>query len=247
MELEESSGSFETQFMVPPYMKDGDTLTPFQFSVFSWGVRFYFFGRYNEQKDMVEFVVAGPSGYKYKISLADGNSPYGWKVKKHGVTRSASFSFGLTDRVLGFFVDKFLVMAGKDSSRDYLRDIAMSDAFAMEEVIGVPMAIMRISHRSGVMDAREKCIGPWSFYGPSLPEAFCRCRLKVLVYNWWGDSGGESKSQKEGSAAPGSAPSEGQGDAGTGQSEKPQSTAANVEGSQQSTEPVPVYGEQQQR
>ncbi len=182
MELWEESNAFETQFMVPPFMRDGDTLTPFMFRIFPRGVRFYFFGRYNEKKDMVEFVMAGPAGYKYKLSLADGNSPYGWKVKKHGVTRSKSSSTSLTDKFIGFCLDKFLVMVGKEPSKDYLRDIIQADAFALEEIIGMPMAIMRISHRSGVMDAREKCIGPWSFYGPSLPEAFCRCRLKVTVY-----------------------------------------------------------------
>lgn len=189
MELEEASGSFETQFMVPPFMTDGDNLTPFMFKVFSSSVAFYLFGRYNEVKDLVEFVVAGPAGYKYKISFADGNSPYGWKIKKHGVTRSSTVSLSCTDRIIGCFLDRFLVMVGKEASPDYLRDIVKADAYATEEIIGVPMAMMRISHKNGVMDAREKCIGPWSFYGPSLPEAFCRCRLKVLIYGPGADSG----------------------------------------------------------
>ncbi len=182
MELVEESGYFETQFVVPPYMKDGDNLTPFQFRVFTWHSAFYLFGRYNEEKDMVEYVIAGPAGYKYKISFADGNSPYGWKVKKHGTTRNNALNLGISDRVIGCLLDKFLVMVGKEPSPDYLRDIVKADAFATEEIIGVPLAIMRLSHRDGVMDAKEKCIGPWSFYGPSLPEAFCRCRLKVMIY-----------------------------------------------------------------
>ena len=182
MELEEESGSFETQFMVPPYMKDGDNLTPFQFQVLPRRLKFYIFGRYNEGKDLAEFVVAGPSGYRYKISFADGNSPYGWKIKKHGLTRSNSVNLDVTDKMIGFCLDRFLVMVGKDPAPDYQRDIVQADAFSMEEIIGVPMAMMRLSHRNGVLDAREKCIGPWSFYGPSLPEAFCRCRLKVVIY-----------------------------------------------------------------
>ncbi len=183
MELVDEAGCFETQFIVPPYMRDGDNLTPFMFTVFSWGSRFYLFGRYNEEKDMVEYVVAGPSGYRYKISFADGNSPYGWKIKKHGVTRTNTLSLAFSDMFIGCLLDKFLVMVGKEPSPDYSRDIVKADAFAMEEIIGVPMAMMRLSHRDGVMDAKEKCIGPWSFYGPSLPEAFCRCRLKVLIYS----------------------------------------------------------------
>jgi hypothetical protein len=199
MELTAESGSIDTMFIVPPWMKDGDTLTPFQFRVLPSRVTFYFFGRYdiyatmddtsdfasdryNAAKDLAEFVVAGPPGYKYKIGLADGNSPYGWKIKKHGLTRSSAASLSFVDRAIGFCVEKFLVMVGKEASPDYFRDIVQADAFAMEEIIGVPMAMVRLSEKHGLMDAKEKCIGPWAFYGPSLPETFCRCRLKLLIY-----------------------------------------------------------------
>ncbi len=183
MELEEESGYFETQFMVPPYMKDGDHLTPFKFTVFPWRTHFYLFGRYSEEADMVQYVVAGPPNHRFKLSFTDGNSPYGWKVKKHGVTRSTAINLSWTDELIGWLLDRFLVMVGKKPSPDYMREIVKSDAYVTEEIIGVPMAMMRLSHKAGVMDAKEKCIEPWSFYGPSLPEAFCRCRLKVLIYH----------------------------------------------------------------
>ena len=80
-------------------------------------------------------------------------------------------------------LESFLVMAGKKPSRDLTRDLIQADAFAAEEIIGLPLEMMRISHRDGIMDAREKCIEKWSFFGPSLPAAFCRCRLRLTVYD----------------------------------------------------------------
>jgi len=179
MEADSADGeSVEAVFVVPPCMADGDALTPLQFTTDSG--TFFFFGRYVAAKDSAEFVVAGPSsGYFYKLSLADGNSPYGWKVKKHGVTRGSSVGF--FGRILAFLIHFVLYLAGMSQSADYLRDIAQADAFDNEEVVSLPMAMMRLSHRVAVMDSKIKCIGPWAFYGPSLPEAFCRCHLKIVV------------------------------------------------------------------
>ena len=56
-------------------------------------------------------------------------------------------------------------------------------AFECEEIISVPHALMKSSARPGIMDAKYECVGPISFYGPSLPEFFCRCKLKVIVYD----------------------------------------------------------------
>ncbi len=177
----------ETHFIVPPFMKDGDHLTPFQFTMFPWQTQFYLFGRYQERTDMIQCVIAGPPGHKYKVSFSDGNSPYGWKIKRHGVTRQTMEDLNWADEVIGRFLYMFLTMVGKEPSKSFMREIIKADAFVLEDVIGIPMAMLRLSHKSGVMDAKAQCIGAWSFFGPSLPEAFCRCRLKLMVYHdEWG-------------------------------------------------------------
>ncbi len=186
MEQIEQSGHMETQFIVPPYMTDGDNLTPFQFTMFPWRSTFYLFGRYNAKSDMIQCVIAGPPHHKYKVSFSDGNSPYGWKIKKHGITRYTMKNVGWSDKIIGQFINSFLALAGSEPSPAYLREIIKADAFACEDIIGIPMAMLRMSHKKGVMDAKAMCIGAWSFFGPSLPEAFCRCHLKVMLYhdNW---------------------------------------------------------------
>jgi hypothetical protein len=44
-------------------------------------------------------------------------------------------------------------------------------------------AMMRSSARRGIVDAKHECVGPWAFYGPSLPEFFCRCKMKVRFFD----------------------------------------------------------------
>ena len=185
MELVADSGMVETQFMVPPNMTHGDYLTPFQFRISPSMQTFHVFGRYNEEKDFAEFAVAGPRGYFYKISFSDGNSPYGWKIKQHGVIQSDCTSVAMTDRLVGMCFDVCLTMSGKDANVNLRKELLQEDAFKQEEIIGVPMAMMRASFKKGVMVAPRKCIAPWSFYGPSLSPYFCRCRMKILVYPPW--------------------------------------------------------------
>jgi len=206
----ESSDIFTTMFIVPPKLKDGDFLSPFQFDVFGGTKTFYFFGRYNEEKDTCEFVLTGSAGSAYKLCLSDGNSPYGWKVKRHGVTKTnpakedkgqslnasesqqkdKSYVSSHSSKAKAAESDDYNASAGGANSdnestvtvsgdaRDRIRERAYKD----EETVAVPHAMMRSSSRLGIMDAKYECIKPWSFYGPSLPEYFCRCKLKVIVY-----------------------------------------------------------------
>ncbi len=183
MELYERTGHLETQFIVPPFMMDGDNLTPFMFTMFPWKSTFYLFGRYNAKTDMIQCVIAGPPHQKYKVSFSDGNSPYGWKIKKHGVTRLTMENLSKSDKVIAALITKFLAILGKESFPNYVREIIKADAFDLEDIIGIPMAMLRLSHKEGVLDAKRSCIGSWSFFGPSLPVAFCKCYLKVVVYH----------------------------------------------------------------
>jgi len=192
---------FTSTFIVPPRMKDGDVLTPFQFDMFGGDKTFYFFGRYNEGKDACEFALAGAAGTSYKLSLSDGNSPYGWKVKRHGTTKTSPIpaggkaAGGTQSGFFGFFgggaddEDQSIgERKGEDSEQveadgDEERSCILKEAFEGEDLIVVPHAMMRSSSRQGILDAKYECVKPWSFYGPSLPEYFCRCKLKVIVYN----------------------------------------------------------------
>ena len=151
----ESSGKFVACFEVQPKLKPGDQTVPLQLEAFNRKVPFFFYGRYNDKKDIIEHVLAGPSGYRYKLSLSDGQNPYGWKVKKHGVINC-------------------------DSNN-------MEEAFKTEEIFGIPMAMLRLS--TGAVDLKEHYIKPWSFYGPTLPEYFCKCQLKVTILDHQDDAG----------------------------------------------------------
>jgi len=80
------------------------------------------------------------------------------------------------DSLLGMILDKFL----NRTLCDYRRDIMEADAFDCEEAIIVPMSVLRISHRMGILDAKESCVGPWCFYGPSMPEVFKLIHISIL-------------------------------------------------------------------
>ena len=174
----DDNGIFITEFMVPPKLSDGDLLTPFQFEVFNGDKLFFFFGRYNSRKDTIEFILAGQVGTGYKLSMSDGNIPYGWKVKRHGMTKSNANDLKAMDAAFA----KSGSGDGVPEDREE-KEKAINMAFETEDVISVPHALMRSSGRLGIMDAKFECVGPISFYGPSLPEFFCRCKLKVIVYD----------------------------------------------------------------
>jgi len=174
-------GRHELLLMVPPFMSDCDRLTPLQLGLAS-GQTCFLFGRYCRAKDMIVFALAGPKGYEYKLSFEDGNRPYGWKVKKHGRVQSGSLKPSLGDHIVAFLCDKAIALFSGDGSVDYVRDLIEADTWACEEGVSLPMAMLRLAHRHGILDSREQAVGPWSFYGPSLPGAFLRCRLKIKVH-----------------------------------------------------------------
>ncbi len=157
----EAAGAFETSFLVPPKLYLGDRLDPLRFQVREEDAQgaksFVFFGRYNAGVDIVEFALGGSTGTRFKLAVSDGNSPYGWKAKRHGITR--------TD-------------PGGDDSVD-----AQEETFQQADLLSVAHALVRSSARRAVVDAKAVCVGPWSFYGPSLSETFYNCKLKVVIYS----------------------------------------------------------------
>ncbi len=197
-----SAGVFNTMFIVPPKLSEGDYLTPFQFEVNS--KKFYFLGRYNAEKDAIEFCLAGSAGSGYKMCISDGNSPYGWKVKRHGVTKTSPA--GLEQGMGSYVMDRFMDMVGQSGGgeegepamEENERQKLQEETFESEDIVAVPHAMMRSSSRQGIMDAKYECVKPWSFYGPSLPEYFCRCKVKVIVYGDDDDHAEKIKAAEEG-------------------------------------------------
>ncbi len=192
MEMRDEFGYFETYYVVPPDMKEGDYLTPFVFKCFEEHADFYLFGRYNDKRDTAEYVMTGPPGYHFKMSFSDQGTPYSWKVKKHSMTRSYATKVGLADRLIGQFIHSFLAMSGATVSKNFLQDIIAANAYLTEEVISVPMSMMRLScagrgfaqeQHANILDAKQKAVQKWCFFGPSMPKSFCRCRMKVRIYN----------------------------------------------------------------
>ncbi len=159
---EEPAGFYETTFIVPPKLYIGDRLDPLHFDIADTeedaaaAQNFAILGRYNSGLDTVEFALTGPTGTRFKVGISDGNSPYGWKAKRHGVIRSEPV---VDDAVEG-----------------------QEECFQQADILSVAHALMRSSTRQAILDAKAECVGPWSFYGPSLSETFCRCKVKVLVY-----------------------------------------------------------------
>ncbi len=197
-------GTFNIMLMVPPKLSQGDYLTPFQFSVFNDTKKFAFFGRYNEEKDAVEFALAGSPGSGYKMCISDGNSPYGWKIKRHGITKTNTSPSIKTEEGVGTYVMYgFRTLMGQSSKsrseegNEMQKDL--EEVFDKEDGVAVPHAMMRSSSRQGIMDAKYECVKPWSFYGPSLPEYFCRCKVKVIVYGDDDDHAEKIKAVEEGS------------------------------------------------
>ena len=87
---------FETTFVFPSELQDGDELPDlFIYNVHGSEKPFRFIGQYNESTDNLEFVLLGPSGFSYKISLqmdsASEDEAYLWKMKKHGETKNKGF------------------------------------------------------------------------------------------------------------------------------------------------------------
>ncbi len=212
-----SNGVYNTMIIIPPKLCKGDYLTPIEFEVFGGAKNFCLFARYNEDKDTVEYALSGSPGSSYKMSISDGNSPYGWKVKRHGTTKTKFSGGGDGPRVLGARADAnegppmdmfntdtvldSLVFETNDKGRGKADNAnrggnatmpaggggggdarAHEEIFKREDIVAVPHASMRSSARMGIMDAKYDCVRPWSFYGQSLPEQFCRNKIKVIIY-----------------------------------------------------------------
>ena len=175
-------GTFHSVFLVPMKLNPGDYLPPFQFEVFNKTKKFYFFGRYNAEADTVEFVLAGEPGCGYKVSFSDGNSPYGWKVKRHGMTRTEPSTLGEMDRLFRSAVSSFFDFSNQDTDLDEFKERVTDMAFEEESIIAVSHETMRLSQGNGRVNAKELG-GPWRFYGPSFPEDYCACKVKVIVYS----------------------------------------------------------------
>ncbi len=155
---------FEAAFIIPPRLSTGDYLTPVQFSDSRERKNFFFLGWYNVDMDTVDFAVVGDKDTKYKMSISDGKSPYEWKIKKKGVIHSSPEDV--------FTETSFLDSTGQ------LQPEAMHE----EDILSVPYALVKASSGQSVMDAKHDCVYPWSFYGPSMPEFFYLCKVKVITY-----------------------------------------------------------------
>ena len=181
---QQDEGTFHSVFLVPMKLNPGDYLPPFQFEVFNKTKKFYFFGRYNADADTVEYVLAGEAGSGYKISFSDGNSPYGWKVKRHGITRTEPAALKEMDNLFQSAVNNFydLVAMNQDNELEEQKEKVTEMAFEGDDLISVAHSTMRLSQGNGRVNAKQLG-GPWRFYGPSFPEDYCDCKVKVIVYS----------------------------------------------------------------
>lgn len=82
-------GYLETTFLVPMAINEGHRLPKLYIKDFC-EKPFVFTGVYDRESDDLQFVLSGPSGFWYKMSVqmdAAEDEAYVWKVKKHGETR----------------------------------------------------------------------------------------------------------------------------------------------------------------
>ena len=140
LEVDAPSGEVETAFMVPPIIHDGDRLVPLHIKAFDGQHQFWFFGRYSASKDMAEFAVTGPPGYGYSVRFMDDNGERGgrWKADHYGETKGV---VSKADSVLRYVAN---IMNGRAVSADYKREIVQADAFRAEDVMRIPLPMMRL-------------------------------------------------------------------------------------------------------
>ncbi len=186
-------------FIVPPKLREGDYFTPLLFKRDS--KNFCILGRYNAEKDAVEFCLAVSAKSAYKMYISDISYPYRWQVKRHGVTKTSptgleqfreSYMEGVRSRRGMNILHKM-----EENERQKLRE----ESFKSEDILAVPHAIMRSSSRETILDSKVGCKYKdmrWSFYGPSQPEYFCCCRVMIVLYGDDNDHAEKIKAAEEG-------------------------------------------------
>ncbi len=85
-----NNGFLDTFFIFPPRLKGGDKLQPLVMHLQGEKEVFKFMGKYNEESEDIEFLLDGPLGYAYKLSVSirprTETSSQSWVAKKTGVT-----------------------------------------------------------------------------------------------------------------------------------------------------------------
>lgn len=177
LDLQKEMHTVKNDFIVSPNLIDGACLTPIGLQMDPDGEKFYLFGRFNASADTCEFVLTGMAGARCKVSLSDGNNPYGWKVKKHVITKPTPETA----------IDEVVARCGileKSSAEESLQELeSLQEVIFMTspgDIISVPYSMIKDAGRGAILDTAEECAGPWSFYGPSsLPRHFFVCHVTV--------------------------------------------------------------------
>lgn len=159
---DDQPGLFQTTMIVPPELSQGDQMMPIHFSMFN--KEFDLLGKYNEEKDVIQFTLTGEPGTRFKMSVSDGNSPYGWKVKSHGITRPDD------DEGMASVLLDILHLSNNNE-----------ESFQQKDTLVVPFTMMKTAGDRGELDSKKDCVVAWSFYGSSLPEKFLRCQIKIKI------------------------------------------------------------------
>lgn len=84
----EEDGMFSLTVQVPKHLHPGYKVK--SITMKKEDVVFDLKGRYDDEKDAIEYKLEGPPDAGYKMCVSDGHEPYGWMMKKSGIMKKAS-------------------------------------------------------------------------------------------------------------------------------------------------------------